>query len=207
MTKLERDARVLFIGDSITECSRTVVAPPLGGGFVQMVRCFVEARYPELRLQFLNRGIDGETIRDLARRWQRDVLELEPDHLFVMIGVNDVLYRVLDPDRGVGDAEYEEGLRELVLRTRAALGCSITLMEPTPLEEDLGAASHAPMRRMAGIVKRLADELGVGHIATFESFLRMVKAAPERGWMVDVPHPDLPGQARIALEVLDSLGW
>jgi len=199
--------KLLFIGDSITECCRDRVEPPLGGGYVQLAYCFFTARYPALEVQWVNRGIDGETVEDLERRWQRDVLDERPDHLFVMIGVNDILYRAMTPERAVDDATYRATYRRLLARTRAELDCRITLMDITPLEEDLHAASHDHARRLCGIILELADEFGAGHLRIYDDVRRAFERAPQRRWLIDVPHPVLAGQAIIALSVLRYLGW
>lgn len=199
--------RLLFMGDSITECMRETVEPPLGAGFVQLTYCMMAARHPELDLDFINVGIDGETVEDLERRWERDVLGQEPDHLFLMIGVNDVLYRAVRPDRAVDDERYEETLRRLLETTMQRLDCRITLMDPTPLEEDLNAPSHEHVRRLCAIVRRVADDFGVDHIPAFDRMLDAIAKAPDKGWMIDVPHPNLAGQSILALAVLEHLGW
>lgn len=199
--------RLLFIGDSITECLRETVAPPLGGGYVQFTYCFLTARHPEVRVEFVNRGIDGETILDLEHRWERDVIDERPDWLFVMIGVNDLMYRKVDPARAVEDGPYEGAYRRLLERTRAALSCRIVLMDPTPLEEFLPAESQRHVRRLADIVGRLAGEYGCEHVRTYDALYDAIARDPERGWYIDVPHPRLPGHAVIALAVLEHLGW
>ncbi|MEO0651137.1 MAG: SGNH/GDSL hydrolase family protein [Planctomycetota bacterium] len=195
------------MGDSITECCRATVEPPLGGGYVQFVHCLLTAKYPERVVEIVNRGIDGETVEDLERRWERDVINERPDHLFVMIGVNDILYRAMDPSRAVWDEAYEAAYRRVLERTRSALDCRLTLMDPTPLEEDLTAESHEHARRLCAIVRQLADEYEASHVPVFDAVFRAFEQSPDRGWMVDVPHPKLPGQAIVALEVLAHLGW
>src|SRR5512139_2711418 len=89
--------RVLFIGDSITDCDRRFLAAPYGDGYMNLVRAFVTARHPQVRLTWLNRGVSGDTVRDLARRWEHDVLALQPDWLSVLIGINDI-WRGYEPE-------------------------------------------------------------------------------------------------------------
>jgi len=124
-----------------------------------------------------------------------------------MIGVNDILYRVVDPERAVDDATYRETLRRLIGSTRERLVCRITLMDPTPLEEDLTSRSHEAARRLADIVGEVAEEHDAERIRVYDALFSAMERAPRRGWMIDVPHPKLSGQAVIALAVLDHLGW
>src|SRR4051794_18296269 len=71
---LSAGQRVVFIGDSITDCDRRGAAAPYGDGYVDLVRSLVTARHPELGLSWVNRGIGGDTIRDLAARWDADAI-------------------------------------------------------------------------------------------------------------------------------------
>ena len=66
----ERGQKILFIGDSITDCGRRDVQAPYGNGYMSLVRAFVTARYPELGLTLENRGIGGDTVRHLDARWR-----------------------------------------------------------------------------------------------------------------------------------------
>ncbi len=76
--------KIVFIGDSITDCGRRGAAEPFGSGYVSIARALL-ARYPELGLQFVNKGIGGNTVRDLAARWEQDVVAERPDWLSVMM--------------------------------------------------------------------------------------------------------------------------
>ena len=83
--------KIVLIGDSITDCGRrNEPFAPYGAGYVKFVRALLLARYPELGLEVVNRGIGGNTVRDLARRWDEDVIAEQPDWLSVKIGINDV---------------------------------------------------------------------------------------------------------------------
>ena len=66
---------ILFIGDSITDADRNSRAyKPFGFGYVHFVANFLLAKYPAYNLNIINRGIGGNTIRDLKSRWQKDVV-------------------------------------------------------------------------------------------------------------------------------------
>src|SRR5271157_4920077 len=85
-------ARILFQGDSITDGNRGRSADPnhiLGHGYVFIIAAKFGAAFPEARLEFLNRGVSGNTVLDLERRWQKDAIDLKPDVLSILIGVND----------------------------------------------------------------------------------------------------------------------
>src|SRR4051812_2293038 len=113
----EHGQKILFIGDSITDADRTGGFAPYGNGYVSIVRDLIIARYPELRLTFVNKGISGNTTRHLLLRWEQDVIAEEPDWLSLKIGINDV-WRSFDgtPDEAVPLLEYEANLRQLLDR-------------------------------------------------------------------------------------------
>ena len=130
--------RVLFIGDSITDCDRRFLAAPYGDGYVNLVRAFVTARHPQVRLTWLNRGVSGDTVRDLARRWEHDVLALQPDWLSVMIGINDI-WRAYEPELAhdaVPIDEYEATLRDLLRKAVDQTACRLILADPYLIEPD-----------------------------------------------------------------------
>ena len=207
--KLRSGEKVLFIGDSITECMRETVEPPLGAGYVQFAHCLLAARHPTLEVEFVNRGVAGETILDMDQRWDRDAIEQRPDWLFTMIGVNDVLYRLVgdQTERAVDDDAYRAAYVRILEKTQAALDCRIVLLEPSPLEEHLPAPSHAVMRKLVQVVRDVGAQFGVDVVDIYERFYRTVEASPQKGWLIDVPHPNLKGQMILTLAVLDYLEW
>ncbi len=95
--KIPHSARLVFIGDSITDAARDVSAESspwlpngLGSGYVSRVWARLTAACPEAGIRVFNKGISGNTVRDVSARWQIDVLDLQPDVLCLMIGINDV---------------------------------------------------------------------------------------------------------------------
>src|SRR5688572_27600397 len=92
--RLAQGSRWVAIGDSITDTGRArpVGESPggLGTGYVLTLDALLGAWYPARRIRLFNVGTSGHTVRDLAERWQTDVVDLKPDWLSVMIGANDV---------------------------------------------------------------------------------------------------------------------
>ena len=128
--------KIVFIGDSITDCGRRA-APhaPYGNGYVSLARALLHARYPARGLRIVNRGIGGNTIRDLAARWREDVLAEEPDWLSVKVGINDVGRLIIgNLTDHVPIDEYEATYRTLLQQTPAAANGKLILLEPYVIE-------------------------------------------------------------------------
>src|SRR5947207_13596734 len=96
-----RDATVVVCqGDSITECGRDRrvsepnVASALGTGYPLLIAAAALAKSPNRGLRFYNRGVSGNKVPDLEQRWAVDVLDLKPDVLSVLVGVNDFWHKL-----------------------------------------------------------------------------------------------------------------
>jgi lysophospholipase L1-like esterase len=195
----EAGQRIVFIGDSITDCGRRDVRAPYGDGYMNLVRALITARYPAVPLTWINRGIGGNTVRDLAARWEDDAIGERPDWLVVMIGINDV-WRAFggQPDEAVPLDEYEATLRALLRRAVDATGCRLLLADPYLIEPDRTEPQRAETDRYAAVVARLAAEFAAPHVATQHAFDQVLAVSPPTLWAEDRVHPDLPGHAVIA---------
>src|SRR4051794_38134533 len=109
--QLTRQSRLLFIGDSITDCGREADAEKVGHGYVRLVRDWLLARDAANCPQVINMGTSGNKIPDLLRRWDRDVIGQNPDVLSIMIGINDVWHGFYAERQGCGVEEYIAGYR------------------------------------------------------------------------------------------------
>lgn len=196
----------MFIGDSITDAGRGTVDPPYGTGYMSLVRAFVVARHPDLGLEWFNRGISGNTVRDLAARWEADVVALQPDWLSVMIGINDV-WRFLagNEAEAVPLEEFERIYRRLLRRAVEAAGCRLILADPYVVEADPAEPHRAMSDLYRRVVEKLAGEFDAVHVRTQEAFDRALVATVPGEWSHDRIHLDLPGHAVLAQAYLDLL--
>ncbi|MEK6765325.1 MAG: GDSL-type esterase/lipase family protein [Planctomycetota bacterium] len=79
---------ILFQGDSITDCGRNREDPNnLGGGYVRLLTAMLPDKYPKHEFKYINRGVSGDKVRDLACRWDKDCISLQPDWLSILIGI------------------------------------------------------------------------------------------------------------------------
>jgi lysophospholipase L1-like esterase len=202
----EDGQRIVFIGDSITDCDRRDLHAPFGNGYVSLVRAFTTARHPGTRLTWLNRGVGGDTVRHLAARWEPDAVGTRPDWLSVMIGINDV-WRAFDgyPQDAVPLGEFEATLRSLLRRAVDATGCRLILADPYLIEPDREEPQRAATDRYAEVVARLAVEFEARHVATQRAFDDALAVSAPGDWADDRIHPGLAGHAVIAEAFLHTI--
>lgn len=121
---LAKDDVILFQGDSITDAGRDrkqqVANQGLGRGYPSVIAAALRSDYPELNLQIHNRGISGNKVPDLAKRWDVDCIAIKPRILSILIGVNDIWHRLAGRYDGTAEV-YRDGFTELLQRTKAAL--------------------------------------------------------------------------------------
>ncbi|MDZ7693378.1 MAG: GDSL-type esterase/lipase family protein [Balneolaceae bacterium] len=93
--ELPDGATILFQGDSITDAGRNKDMGDannpgaLGNGYAFLTAANLRKELYSKNLQCYNRGISGNKVFQLSDRWQEDCLDLEPDVLSILIGVND----------------------------------------------------------------------------------------------------------------------
>lgn len=160
-------SRLLFIGDSVTDCGR---ARPigegsraaLGHGYVAEVDAALAGVEPPIAVA--NMGIGGNTVRDLALRWDTDVLALRPDWLSVMIGINDVWRQFdgVDNSAAVMPKEFEAVYDGLLGRTRPGLK-GLVVLSPYYVQ----ALRSDPLRRRMDEYGAIARKLAARHGALF----------------------------------------
>lgn len=124
--KIQPNSKLLLIGDSITDCGRgRPIAESslnaLGDGHVSLLNPFFTTTVSQARLRIVNMGTSGNTVRDLAARWDSDVVALNPDWLTICIGINDVWRQFdarLQVESFVTLDEYMRTLEDLIRTTR-----------------------------------------------------------------------------------------
>ncbi|WP_161883730.1 SGNH/GDSL hydrolase family protein [Deinococcus alpinitundrae] len=197
--------RWVFIGDSITDTGRREDPEGYGDGYVSRIREQLLVGDPACTTDILNRGVSGDTVRELRQRWQTDVTALKPDLLSVKIGVNDV-WRSFDgaPDRAVNADEYRATLRGL-LGEASALDCRLVLVTPFLVEPDRQEAMRREVEARAHIVAELAHEFGATLVELQPAFDEAMDASSPECWAPDRVHPSGPGHLLIAREWLRAV--
>ncbi|MFT3786543.1 MAG: SGNH/GDSL hydrolase family protein [Tepidisphaeraceae bacterium] len=206
--QLSANSTFLFIGDSITDVGRRTCPEQIGNGYVRMVRDYLSAKDPKAAPKVVNRGISGNKVPDLEKRWQRDVLDERPDVLSVYIGINDVWHGFAPRNEGTELARYGEGYRGLLKQTlRAFPKLTLVLVEPSVLWLGTPADANEQLIPYVKAVRELATEFGaVVTVPLHETFNAARAARPDIAWTTDGCHPTSTGHMLIARTWLASTG-
>ena len=210
--KIAPRSKFLLIGDSVTDMGRAQpvgegLFNPHGTGYPNVVQGLLTSVYPDYFVNVVNMGVSGNTVRDLKARWQKDVIDMKPDWVSVMIGVNDV-WRQFDvpqlPDRAVQPEEYRATLGELVDRTQPLVK-GMVLMTPVFWEPNAADAMSARVREYGAICREIATEKDV-LFCDAQAYADRVLAHCHSSYIAwDRVHPNIPGANVLAHALLDAI--
>ena len=195
---------ILFQGDSITDAGRSREEVPantgLGLGYPYLVSANLLYNDAELNWQIFNRGISGNRVVDLYARWKIDALNIKPDILSILIGVNDTWHEKARQN-GVEVPRYEMIFRMLLEWTKQELPeTKLVLMEPFVfLSEAVDETWLDEIAARRAVVKKLAEEFGAIFIPLQEMFNEALKKNDNTlYWLRDGVHPTSAGHQLIA---------
>ena len=193
---------ILFQGDSITDAGRSRENDHEPGmGYPVMIRGAVGFDHPG-EYQFLNRGISGDRVVDVYARIKRDIINLEPDIMSILIGVNDVWHELNGRKNGVDAEKYFRIYSMLIEEVREALpDVKIMILEPFVLK---GTATEAEweifdreVRVRAQMAKKVAEKFDLPFVPLQCHFDEAQKLCPSEYWLRDGVHPTAQGHELI----------
>jgi lysophospholipase L1-like esterase len=213
---VEANDVILFQGDSITDAGRsrddrTANDPAgLGHGYVFYAAGLLHETFPGSNLAVHNRGAGGDRVTNLQQRWQGDVLDLKPDVLSLLIGVNDTWHGTGSgvPENGVSLDRYERVYRQILTEAKHHLpGLKLVLCEPFILPCGVVDDRWFPeFTRRREIVKNLADEFGAVFVPLQSVFNKAQDRAAPETWAADGVHPTLAGHMLLAKTWVEAVG-
>ena len=171
----------------------------LGPGYAWLAAAELLTDRPSDGLKIYNRGVSGNKVFQLAERWQPDCLDLRPDVLSILVGVNDYWHTLTSHYEGTVEI-YERDYRALTARTLTALpAVKLIICEPFALHygtvDETWTAAFAPYRAAA---KRVAEACHATFIPFQTRFDEAVKYAAPQHWSKDGVHPSVAGSALMA---------
>ncbi|MEN1681479.1 MAG: SGNH/GDSL hydrolase family protein [Planctomycetota bacterium] len=210
---IPKGATVLFQGDSITDAGRNrELAGPndaasLGSGYAFLAATNLLVHRAEDALKLFNRGISGNKVFQLAERWQQDCLDLKPDVLSILIGVNDLWHVLAGKYDGTLET-YRDYYRRLLDRTKTALpDVKLVICEPFVLK--VGAVDDTwfpAFDEHRAVAKQIADDYADAWVPFQSVFDRALTVAPPATWAGDGVHPSQAGATLMASAWLRAVG-
>lgn len=202
--------KLLFFGDSITD-SGTSVNPDItpGFGYVRLIAGELMLNFPG-EYEIINKGINGHTTKDLLNRIREDVIDLKPDVVTILAGVNDVNQLVQGTERGVCSEESFSALRSIVETIKEELPeTKIILMEPFLLSGSITEkvnfkAFMEELGKRGENTKKISEKYNLPFILLQEKFDACLKVMPETYWLLDGVHPTPAGHEIIKREWLNT---
>lgn len=166
---------LLFLGDSITDCNHYFDPENLGQGYVRMISDQINT--PDKVYQVLNKGNDGFTVPAVRRLWKRSCLNLQPDFITILIGINDLaVMRNTGITASVGLADFREQYQTLIDDIRMMTACPILLMEPFIFPYPAEYSTWEPeLHAMSEIIQDIASKNQVTFLPLWENLLLEAK--------------------------------
>ncbi len=197
---------ILFQGDSITDSGRKKEdmnpnnPSALGSGYAMIAGSELLFKYPEKSLKVYNKGISGNKVYQLAERWDADCLNLKPDVLSILIGVNDYWHKHDGHYNGTADV-YRNDFKALLERTKKALpNVKLIICEPfaVPDVKAVDKTWYPEFPEYQKAAREMAQAFDAAFIPFQSVFDKAVKAAPGAYWTGDGVHPSLAGAQLMA---------
>lgn len=153
-----KNIKILFQGDSITDWGRDYNdSRNLGGGYPRFASEIIRQNFPEVDFDFINLGIGGNRTHELVDRLQRDFIDVQPDIVSILIGINDVWSRSADRNWDSND-DFEMRYRTILKEIREKTKAKIMLIEPYLIPFEDKAFLREDLDPKIQVVRKLARE-------------------------------------------------
>jgi len=197
---------ILFQGDSITDAGRDFYDyHSLGNGYASIAASLISADEPDRKLQFLNKGVSGDSTTDLLERWDRDCIALNPDWVSILIGINNT-WRFFDFGEATSTDQYVNHYRRLIDTLLAKVDVKLVLCEPFLLHitKEIGKW-RTDLDPKIQAVHDLAKEYDTILVEFDKHFQSAAKSTDPFYWAQDGVHPTNAGFGLMARVWMDAV--
>lgn len=210
---LAKNDIILFQGDSITDWGRDKnksdpnTTSALGSGYPLITTAQLLGQYPAYQFKIYNKGISAQKVFQLAERWDTDCIDLKPNVLSILIGVNDFWHTLTSGYKGTIET-YHTDYKKLLERTKKALpDVKLIVMEPYAIKgvkavDDKWFPAFDQYQKAA---REIALEFNAAFIPLQTIFNKALEAAPGSYWTIDGVHPSVAGEGLIAQAWLETV--
>lgn len=162
---MQKKARVIFFGDSITQAG---VQP---GGYITRIDSMCKTEGKGDIYEFVGAGIGGNKVYDLYLRMDNDVLAKNPDVVIIYIGVNDVWHK---SSYGTGtDPDKFEKFYQAIIDKLKTKNARIILCTPAAIGEktDFSNPQDGDMNEYSNIIRRISSKNNLPLVDLRKAFL------------------------------------
>lgn len=209
LPRFKAGSRLLFQGDSITDMqwgrNQTDRNHYLGHSYVYLIAARLGVDMPEAQLDIYNRGISGNKVNDLRKRWQEDAIDMKPDLLSILIGTNDA-------GQGVRQDAFESDYRYILdASVDANRALRLVLLDPFVVRsgrltnEPLWTSRRSAVDQVRCVVAQLAKDYDAVHIKMQDLFDAAAASVSPDHWLWDGVHPLPQGHELIARNWLQEV--
>ena len=196
--------KIVFIGDSITDCERDRSDDAsLGNGYVKVLSDKLRPIYPDMDIELVNKGISGNEVCDVLARVQKDVIDLKPDAAVLMIGVNNVLHQY-KYGKQLDLRQFERDFKELLEKIKQA-GILLIVLEPFLMPAPDKLRMRPLFDKELEIIHHIGVELADEFVAYDEMFNGLSESIRYTEYSVDGVHPTHRGSRLIADTAIKSI--
>lgn len=196
--------RIVFFGDSITDCDRDRSdEKSLGNGYVKILADKLRPIYPDMDIQLFNKGVSGNEVCDLLARVQSDVIDLKPDAVVIMIGINNVIHQ-FKIGKQLDLKQFEKDLAELIAKLKEA-GIVVIFLEPFLLPAPDKRRLRPLFNKELEIVNRICVKECDEFVAYDEMFNGLCETRPYNLYSEDGVHPTFKGSNLIANTAIKAI--
>ncbi len=201
--------RILFQGDSITDaCRDKNNNDSMGFGYPLLVKSALGYECPG-EYEFVNKGISGNRVVDVYARIKKDIINLNPDVMSILIGVNDVWHEYGESANGVDADKYFNIYSMLIEEIKAALpNIKIMIMEPFVLKgcanENNWEEFNSEVLKRAEMAKKIAEKYALPFIPLQAGLDALCEKQEASYWLGDGVHPTPMGHEFIKIQWLNA---
>lgn len=196
--------RIVFFGDSITDCDRDRNdETSLGNGYVKILADKLRPIYPDMDIDLINKGVSGNEVCDLLARVQRDVIDYKPDAVVIMIGINNVIHK-FKYGKELNLNQFERDLKSLIKKLKDA-GIVVIFLEPFLLPAPDKKRMRTLFNQELEIIHRVCVEMCDEFVAYDEMFNGLCQSMPYTFYSQDGVHPTFEGSDIIANTAIKAI--
>lgn len=197
--------KILFQGDSVTDAGRDrSQSSDMGFGYPKYASAMIEDAFPDIDFAFVNLGISGNRTEDLVARMQSDFIEIQPDIVSILIGINDVWHHYDFSCTYTSGEAFEHNYTTLLEEIKQKTNAKIMIIQPFLMDVPDKQQLKAEFIEKQAIVKALADKYADVYLPMHDIF-QADQAEDKTVYAADGVHPTEDGACLIAQKYLEAI--